>query len=118
MHAYNMALLALLDIFETNHLMIVLLAIVLVVFSWIHTYLKLRHVPGPFLAALSNCARFSWVLTGRAQAIHLEQHRKYGKIVRFGPNMVSVSDPNEIPNIYGFTGKFKKVSLAAILTSL
>jgi hypothetical protein len=70
---------------------------------------KLSHVPGPFLAALSNIPRMSWVWGRRAHEIHIELHRKYGDLVRFGPNMVSIADPVEIPKIYGFTGNYKKV---------
>jgi len=87
------------------------LASLLVTFLWLlRSYLRLRHVPGPFLASLTNFPRLSWVLTGRAHDIHIGLHRKYGKIVRFGPNMVSVADPAEIPNIYSFSGKFAKVN--------
>lgn len=114
-----MALSTLVSVFLTQTLVVIaLLVIFLLLLSSVRTYAKLRHVPGPLLAALTDYPRLSWVLTGRAQEIHLEQHRKHGKIVRFGPNMVSVSDPNEIPNIYGFTGKYQKVSSAARFTSL
>ena len=76
---------------------------------FLQSYAKLRHVPGPFLASLTNFPRLCWVLSNRAHDIHISHHRKYGKLVRFGPNMVSVGDPAEIPNIYGFNGKFVKV---------
>lgn len=75
----------------------------------LHSYFKLRRIPGPFLAAWSNIPRFYWVLTRRAHQIHIALHEKYGKLVRVGPNMVSVGDPAEIHNIYGITGKFQKV---------
>jgi hypothetical protein len=70
---------------------------------------KLSNVPGPFLASISNIPRLCWVWGRRAHEIHIELHRKYGKLVRFGPNMVSIDDPVEIPKIYGFTGNYKKV---------
>lgn len=73
------------------------------------TYVRLRHIPGPFGASFSNLARLSWVWSRRAHEKHIELHRQYGPLVRFGPNMVSVADPKEVPNIYGFSGKYKKV---------
>ena len=75
----------------------------------LYSYMQLRHIPGPFLAALSNIPRLYWVLTGRAQEYHIGLHKRYGHLVRMGPNMVSVGDPGEIAKIYGITGKFKKV---------
>ena len=74
-----------------------------------HSYFRLRHVPGPFIAAWTNLPRLSWVLSNRAHDIHIQLHRRYGKIVRFGPNMVSISDPAEISTIYGFNPIFQKV---------
>ena len=85
---------------------------VLIPSLWLlRSYIRLWHVPGPLLAALTNFPRLSWILTGHAHDIHIALHRKYGKLVRFGPNMVSVADPAEIPNIYGFGGKFVKVNM-------
>ncbi|PVI03916.1 hypothetical protein DM02DRAFT_652151 [Periconia macrospinosa] len=43
-----------------------------------------------------------WVNSNRAHEIHIKLHRKYGHTTRFGPNMVSVSDPKEINTIYSF----------------
>lgn len=72
------------------------------------SYTRLRSIPGPFLASLTNLPRLLWVRNGNAHDIHITLHRKYGRLVRFGPNMISVSDPAEIPNIYGFNGKYPK----------
>src|SRR2546429_8194413 len=102
-----MALLSVLNVLSPMLVVISLLAALLL---WsLRSYARLRHVPGPFLASLTNIPRMSWVLSGRAHDVHISLHRKYGKLVRFGPNMVSVGDPAEIPNIYGFSGKFAKV---------
>ena len=73
------------------------------------TYLRLRHVPGPLLAAISNVPRWGWVRSYRAHDVHIALHRRYGRLVRLGPNMVSVADAAEIPHIYSFAGKFPKV---------
>ena len=85
------------------------LAISLTLLWAVRSYIILRHVPGPFLAAWTNLPRLSWVMSNRAHDIHIQLHRQYGKLVRFGPNMVSISDPAEIPTIYGFNPIFQKV---------
>ncbi|KAL4961348.1 cytochrome P450 [Aspergillus stella-maris] len=59
----------------------------------------LSHVPSPFLQS-----------TQRGQEFDMELHRKYGKVVRVGPRLVSVTDPNEINTIYGVTRNFYKSS--------
>lgn len=80
-------------------------------FAWfLRSYLRLRHVPGQFLASLTNIPRLLWVLSNRAHDIHIALHKKYGPLVRFGPNMVSIQDPAEISNIYGISNKFAKVN--------
>ena len=81
-----------------------------------YSYILLQQIPGPFLSAFSNIPRVSWILSNRAHDIHIDLHQRYGKLVRFGPNMVSVGDPAEIPNLYSFTGKFVKVRMGRITT--
>ncbi|RAK98993.1 cytochrome P450 [Aspergillus ibericus CBS 121593] len=77
--------------------------------AWLlRSYLRLRHIPGPWLSALTNVPRSYWVWTNRSHDIHIDLHRKYGRLVRFGPNMISVTDPQEIPHIYSFAGTFGK----------
>lgn len=89
----------------------ILLISLTILLAWAaYTYRRLSHIPGPFLARLTNIPRFSWVLTYKAHDIHVDLHRKYGPIVRFGPNMVSVGDVNEVTNIYRFSKPWPKVS--------
>lgn len=86
-------------------------AALLISFHLYKTWAKLHHVPGPFLARFTNLPRFSWVWSRKAHEIHIDLHAKYGKLVRFGPNMVSVGDPSEIPNIYRMHSPLLKVCL-------
>ena len=74
------------------------------------TYLKLRSIPGPFFAALSDLPRLYWTWTRKPFEKHIELHHKYGPLVQLGPNMVSVADPAAISIIYGFNYNFQKVS--------
>ncbi|KAJ5373922.1 Cytochrome P450 oxidoreductase [Penicillium concentricum] len=68
----------------------------------------LRHIPGPFFASWTRLPRFFAVLRGRPHEWELDLHRKYGKVVRTGPDLVSVGDPAEINVIYNASDKFKK----------
>lgn len=74
------------------------------------TYWRLRDVPGPLWARVTNLQRVFWVKTGRAHVIHREMHDKYGSFVRFGPNTVSVSDPDAITTLYPMRMGFVKVT--------
>ena len=76
------------------------------------TYWRLRHVPGPFWARITNIPRVLWVRSKKAHEIHTKLHQQYGDCVRFGPNMVSTSDPAAIPTLYPMRPGFPKVSLA------
>jgi hypothetical protein len=84
--------------------------IALAILAWIvRSYLSLRHIPGPFFASLTNLHRLLWVLGNKAHDIHIDLHRKYGDVVRIGPNVVSIANPAEIPRIYDYSGRFAKV---------
>ena len=91
--------------------------LVVLLFFWIlSSYLRLRHVPGPFLASLTNLPRAFWVYKNNAGDTHTALHRHYGSLVRFGPNMVSVSAPSEIGKIYDIHGRFPKSDFYRVLS--
>lgn len=69
----------------------------------------IRHAPGPFLARFTNWWRVAQVVKGQYPQKLLELHKKHGPIVRIGPNQVSISDPQAVPQVYGFTAKYLKV---------
>jgi hypothetical protein len=52
---------------------------------------------------------------GKGPAGYRELHRKYGQIVRVGPNHVAVSDSAAIPVIYGLGSKYTKVRIISLL---
>ncbi|KAL4867930.1 hypothetical protein BDV12DRAFT_170571 [Aspergillus spectabilis] len=79
------------------------------------TYTRLGHIPGPFWARFTNLQRVSWVRTKRAHEIHHELHEKYGEVVRFGPNMVSLSNPAWIPVLYPARAGFPKSKFYRVL---
>ncbi|KAH8197773.1 hypothetical protein TruAng_008062 [Truncatella angustata] len=69
---------------------------------------RLGTIRGPFLASLSNFYRFFRVIRGDAHLRDIALHRKYGNVVRLGPNVVSIGSPLAIPQIYGITAKHQK----------
>lgn len=93
----------------------VLIILIALVAHIIWSIVRLSHIPGPFHASLSNFVRLKWVWSRRAHRIHVELHQKHGDLVRIGPNAISIGDPSEIPQIYGFTGKFKKSDFYSVI---
>ena len=80
-----------------------------ILYSIVGSYWKLRKIPGPFWSRFTNIQRVLWVRTGRAHEIHSAVHERYGPVVRFGPNMVSISDPDAIATVYPMRPGFPKV---------
>ncbi|KAI8944281.1 putative benzoate 4-monooxygenase cytochrome P450 [Xylaria longipes] len=76
---------------------------------------RLRHIPGPLLPSLTNLPRVFWVKTGQSQEYYRQLHEKYGEVVRLGPNMVSISNPEAIPILYPTRPGFPKSDLYATL---
>ncbi|EFE42798.1 cytochrome P450 oxidoreductase, putative [Trichophyton verrucosum HKI 0517] len=86
----------------------ILLPLVIFLVISVKSYYRLSHIPGPFFARFTNIPRLLWVKSFNAHRIHIDLHKKYGPIVRFGPNMVSVGDPREIGTIYSFKKPWPK----------
>ena len=80
-------------------------------------YHGLQNYPGPFLASLTDWWRFFDVLGRRPDITHINLHRKYGDVVRLGPNALSFSDPQALKTIYGLNKGFVKVRPGSNLSS-
>ena len=66
---------------------------------------------GPFLASFTNVWKL-WNasrLSGSRNENYVDVHRRYGDVVRIGPNNVIFADPEAIPEIYGTKGSQQKV---------
>jgi hypothetical protein len=74
----------------------------------------LRSIPGPSLAAYTKLWRLYDVYKGRSHLTAIALHAKHGKLVRIAPNVISISDPEEIPKIYGVKGHFTKTAFYPI----
>ncbi|OJJ67368.1 hypothetical protein ASPBRDRAFT_58930 [Aspergillus brasiliensis CBS 101740] len=68
----------------------------------------LARIPGPFLAKLTNWHRAYLTYEGKSHRRYLALHRKYGPVVRTGPNVLSVAEPTAFREIYKAGGKFTK----------
>lgn len=66
---------------------------------------------GPFLASFTNLWKiwYAYSMNSSEQAIYVDLHRKYGDVVRIGPNNLSFADPRAIQDIYGSKGTSQKV---------
>ena len=69
----------------------------------------LNKYPGHPLAAYTDWWRFFDVLGRHAELTHLTLHKKYGDVVRFGPNVLSFADPRALKVIYGLNKGMTKV---------
>lgn len=70
----------------------------------------LSGIPGPFLASLTDLWLFVHYVRRRGLTEY-DLHQRYNaKILRVGPNMLSVSDAEAVKTIYGWKPIFTKVS--------
>lgn len=70
-----------------------LLCVVVFAVQTIVTWYRLRQFKGPFPATFSNLWLVRALLNGRMNFDMLEASRKYGSLVRIGPNMLITDDP-------------------------
>ena len=94
----------------------VLLVVGLLVLSLVYNRLRpgLINIPGPPVAAYTKLWRLYDVWKGQAHMTAIDIHKKYGPVVRIGPNHVSIADPAMIPIIYGTMDNFTKTGFYPI----
>jgi hypothetical protein len=78
----------------------------------------LHELPGPRLATFSRLWNVFNIARGNAPQNFQKLHQRYGKIVRIGPNHVSIADPAMIPVIYGINSPHLKISYVAFVAVL
>ncbi|KAK4101594.1 cytochrome P450-like protein [Parathielavia hyrcaniae] len=81
-------------------------------------YNGLNKYPGPFLASLTNWWRFFDVYGRRPERSHIALHKKYGPVVRLGPNTLSFADPDALKTIYGLNKGFVKSDFYVVQQSV
>ncbi|KAJ4991166.1 benzoate 4-monooxygenase cytochrome p450 [Stagonosporopsis vannaccii] len=96
------------------------IAVTVLVIQYVAAYLRspLKNIPGPFLAKFSNV----WRLWNHYGQTHIETqkelHKKYGDVVRLGPNTVSIADAGLLKTIYSTRGTFLKARHIAVNDAL
>lgn len=109
----NIATIAMTELFEDRSLALVafLALSFLTLGFFLKQYLRLRRIPGPFLASLTDfwLAYKFWSGNDFGQ-ITTDLHHKYGPVVRVGPNRVIFSSASTIPVIYRTTDVMPKAS--------
>ena len=75
-----------------------------------HVLSPLRSIPGPLLARFTKLWVFVRVWQGSFEKDNIALHRKYGKVVRYGPYHYSFDDPEAVKIIYGKGTEFDKSS--------
>ncbi|KAI8625610.1 cytochrome P450 [Xylariaceae sp. FL1651] len=76
--------------------------------SSILAWYKLRHIPGPLFASFSYVWG-TWVAsTGRIDRIMEAEQKKYGSIMRIGPDAITIYDPETILRINGARSTYTK----------
>ncbi|KAL2116009.1 hypothetical protein VTJ04DRAFT_10264 [Mycothermus thermophilus] len=91
------------------------------IFLWLvrnRYYHGLNKYPGPFLASLTDWWRFIDVYKRRPERTHIALHKKYGPVVRLGPNTLSFSDPEALKTIYGLNKGFIKSDFYVVQQSV
>lgn len=71
--------------------------------------LRASKIRGPFLAAVTSFWRYRHMQSPKWSEELDQLHKKYGKLVRLGPNFVSVADAAALPVIYGTSSAWIKV---------
>ncbi|KAI0537197.1 putative benzoate 4-monooxygenase cytochrome P450 [Xylaria digitata] len=112
-----MSILSNIDLGVVKHLLTSLSVAFFLTFALLSvlSWYRLRHIPGPLLLSLTNLPRVFWVKTGQSQNYYKQLHQKYGVVVRLGPSMVSISNPEVIPILYPTRPGFPKSDLYATL---
>ncbi|KAL2847758.1 cytochrome P450 [Aspergillus pseudoustus] len=72
------------------------------------SYRRLSSIPGPFAAKFTDLWRYRSQNSPGHIARLLQLHRKYGKLVRIGPNHISTSDPAAVPIVYSTNPIWRK----------
>lgn len=69
-------------------------------FHLLYNYRRVRHIPGPVFTAFSDLWRVRAQRSSGYNRCLAQLHRKYGKAVRLGPDVISLSDARDIVSIY------------------
>ncbi|TVY40756.1 Cytochrome P450 monooxygenase [Lachnellula occidentalis] len=80
----------------------------IVAFTYRLTLHPLAKYPGPFFARITDWPLVAHCIKGDRHLWEYKNHQKYGQIVRYGANSISISTPSSIPLIHGPKANVKK----------
>ncbi|KAI1107092.1 cytochrome P450 [Jackrogersella minutella] len=80
------------------------------VYSRALAWYRLRHIDGPWLASFSYLYMSSITYKGQQSASYRALNKKYGSLVRIGPNDLLTDDPEIIRRMNGARSKYKRSS--------
>lgn len=72
------------------------------------SYRRLRHIPGPFLGAVSYLWLVRNIVAGWTAPAYAQLHARYGPLVRVGPNEVLTDDPDALRQVNGARGAYAR----------
>ncbi|KAJ0118711.1 cytochrome p450 [Diaporthe amygdali] len=75
-------------------LALVSLSVLLYLVTAIHSWYRLRHIPGPFFGRFSYLYLAYLQQSGRQYYIYRDELTKFGHLVRVGPNELTTDDPD------------------------
>lgn len=95
-------------------LSLLLAALAVLISSYLLPYIRspLKPYPGPLLAKFTDWYRVYHALDAHTTQVAL--HKKYGSVVRYGPNTLSLSDAKLVKTIYNVRGNFLKSDFYAV----
>ena len=88
---------------------IISLLVSLIIWWVVLNTFRLPNINGPFIARYTDLWRLVKVHQGDMHNVYLDLHKKYGNLVRVGPNCVSVSGPEALAAVYNISEKLPKV---------
>ncbi|CAG9994324.1 unnamed protein product [Clonostachys byssicola] len=89
-------------------LLVLAIGAALGVVKLVRSYIRLARIPGPWLAAHTDLWRFRAQNSQGYAARLVQLHKKHGKLLRIGPNHVTVSDPNAVSIVYSMNPVWRK----------
>lgn len=72
------------------------------------SWYRLHHIPGPFLASISDLWMMRASTSTRLSEIFEQLGQEYGSVVRIGPNQVLVSDPSILRKVGAVRGTYHR----------
>ncbi|KAM7216621.1 Cytochrome P450 [Rhypophila decipiens] len=84
------------------------LVVAIAIANEIRSWWRLHHIPGPFLNSISNLPLTKMASGGRISHGLMEIQKKYGPLVRIGPGLVMIGDPETFRRMSSVRSEFNK----------